>query len=62
MKLFYVCVMDDTEEYIEIVVANSKEEAEEKVSEMEQWDCLMWAIAHEIDVVEGYKINLEKLI
>ena len=61
MKLFCVHVMDDTEEYTELVVANSKEEAEEKVSNMEQWSCLMWANAFEIDTVDGYKINLEKL-
>lgn len=61
MKLFYVSVMDDTKDFIEIVVANSKEEAEEKVAKMEQWDCLMWANAYEIDVVDGYKVNLEKI-
>ena len=61
MKLFYVCVIDDTEEYTEIVVANSKEEAEEKVLDMEKWDCLICTNAFEIDIVDGYKINLEKL-
>lgn len=60
MKLFYVIVMDDTEQYIEIVVASSKEKAEEKVLNMEHWDCVMWIKACEIDVVEDYKINIKK--
>ena len=43
-----------------LVVANSKEEAEYKVSNMD-WACLMWAIATEVGVVNGYKIVLEKV-
>ena len=43
-----------------LVVANSKEEAEDKVSNMD-WACLMWAIATEVDIVDGYKIVLEKM-
>lgn len=61
MKLFYVVVMDDTEEYVEVVVANSKEEAEDKVSKMDCWSCPMFTKATEIDTVGGYKINLQKI-
>lgn len=61
MKLYYVVVMDDTDEYIEVVAANSKEEAEERVSNMEQWDCLMWANAYEINEVDGFRVKLEKI-
>lgn len=61
MKLYYVVVMDDTEECIEVVVASSKEEAEERISNIEQWDCLMWAHAYEIDIVDGFKVKLEKI-
>lgn len=62
MKLFYVVVIDDTETYVEIVTANTKEEAEKKVSNMDCWDCFMFCIATEINIVMGYKINLEKII
>lgn len=61
MKLYCVYVLDDTEEYIEVVVANSAEEAEQRVSEMDQWDYFISAEAHEISEVDGYKINLEKI-
>ena len=60
MKLFYVIVLDDTETYVEIVTANTKEEAENKVSNMDCWDCFMFANAKEISIVDGYKIKLEK--
>lgn len=61
MKLYCVYVLDDTEEYIEVVVANSAEEAEQRVSEMDQWDCFISAEAYAISEVDGYKINLEKI-
>ena len=60
MKLYSVSVMDDCENEDILVVANSKEEAEDKVSNMD-WACLMWAIATEVDIVDGYKIVLEKV-
>lgn len=60
MKLHYVTVMDDTEEYIEFVVAKTKEEAEEKVLNMDCWSCLMSVNATEIDTVDNYKIILRK--
>ncbi len=60
MKLFYVIVLDDTETYVEIVTAKTKEEAEERVSNMDCWDCFMFASAKEISIVDGYKIKLEK--
>ena len=60
MKLYSVSVMDDCENEDILVVANSKEEAEYKVSNMD-WACLMWAIATEVGVVNGYKIVLEKV-
>lgn len=61
MKLYCVYVMDDTEEYFEVVVAESAEEAEKKVSEMDQWDCFMFANAYEVNEVDGYKVILEKI-
>lgn len=60
MKLFLVAVMDDTEIYEEVVVAKTKEKAEERVSNMDCWDCFMFANAKEISSVDGYKIKLEK--
>ena len=62
MKLFYVVVIDDTETYVEIVTANTKEEAEKKVESMDCWDCLVYCVATEIDTVMGYKVNLEKIV
>ena len=60
MKLYSVSVMDDCENEDILVVANSKEEAEDKVSNMD-WACLMYNIATEVDIVDGYKIVLEKM-
>lgn len=60
MKLFLVTVIDDTEVYEEVVVAKTKEEAEERVSNMDCWNCFMFANAKEISIVDGYKIKLEK--
>lgn len=60
MKLFYVVVVDDTETYVEIVVANTKEEAEKKVENMDCWDCFWFCNATEISSVDGYKVNLER--
>lgn len=60
MKLFLVTVIDDTEVYEEVVVAKTKEEAEKRVSNMDCWDCFMFANATEISSVDGYKIKLER--
>ena len=60
MKLYSVSVMDDCENEDILVVANSKEEAEDKVSNMD-WSCLMCNIATEVDEIDGYKIVLEKM-
>jgi hypothetical protein len=59
MKLFRVEVMDDCEEETIITVAESTDQAEEKVKNMD-WSCLMSCIAYEISEVDGYKIILEK--
>lgn len=60
MKLFRVEVMNDCEEETIIIVAESRDEAEDKVKIMD-WSCLMFCTAYEISEVDGYKINLEKL-
>ena len=60
MKLYSVSVMDYCENQDILVVANSKEEAEDKVSNMD-WACLMYNIATEVDIVDGYRIVLEKI-
>ena len=59
MKLYRVDVMDDCEEDVIITVANSKEEVQQKVTEMD-WACFMFCIATEINEVDGYKIVLDK--
>ena len=60
MKLFRVDVIEDCEEETILVVADSEEEAENKVKSMEEWNCLMLCNATEIEEVDGYKIKLEK--
>lgn len=59
LKLFRVDVIEDCEEETILVVADSEEEAEDKVKSME-WNCLMLCNATEIEEVDGYKIKLEK--
>ena len=60
MKLYSVDVTEDCENYNILVVANSKEEAEDKVYKM-GWDCPMCNIATEVDMLDGYKIILKKI-
>lgn len=60
MKLFCVDVMDDTESESVVVVAETKEEAEYKVSKMD-WSCFMFAHASEISVIDGYEVKLKKI-
>lgn len=60
-KLYRVSIIDDTEEYFEVVVANTKHEAEEKAINMDCWGCLIYVEAEEIDIVNGYRIKLEKI-
>ena len=61
MKLFNVSVIEDCEPDNILVVANSSDEAEEKVLNMDCWDCLLLCIATEVDIVDGYRIVLEKV-
>ena len=60
MKLYRVDVIEDCECEAILVVANSKEEAEDKVYKMD-WACLMYNIATEVDIVDGYRIVLDKM-
>ena len=64
MKLFKVDTIYETinsiEEYMDLIIANSKEEAEEKVTE-NCTDNILSCVAYEILEVEGYKIILEKV-
>lgn len=59
IKLFSVAIMEDCEYEDILVVANNKEEAEKKVSNMD-WSCLMFCLATEVKEVDGYKIKLKK--
>ena len=61
MKLYLVSVIDDTEEYYRLVVANSEQEAEDIVGNDGYWSCLMYISAQEIDSVDGYRVKLEKI-
>ncbi len=61
MKLFVVKVLDDTEVFFEVVIASSAEEAERRVLEQEYWSCPMYALATEIDKIDGFKIVLEEV-
>ena len=51
MKLFKVYVIDDTEEYLELVVADCEEEAREKVENLKTWSCFICATAIEVEEI-----------
>lgn len=61
MKLFKVYVIDDTEEYLELIVAKDKKEAIDMVMNLEQWSCIVYMSVEEIKEVDGYKIVLEPI-
>ena len=61
MKLFKVYVIDDTEEYLELVVAKNKQEAMNIVKNLEQWNCVMYMSVEEVKEVDGYKIILQPI-
>lgn len=61
MKLFKVYVIDDTEEYLELVVAKNKQEAVNIVKNLEQWNCIICMSVEEVKEVDGYKIILQPI-
>ena len=61
MKLFKVYVIDDTEEYLELVVAKNKQEAVNIVKNLEQWSCIVYMSVEEVKEVDGYKIILQPI-
>ena len=61
MKLFKVYVIDDTEEYLELVVARNKQEAVNMVKNLEQWNCIVYMNVEEVKEVDGYKIILQPI-
>lgn len=61
MKLFKVYVIDDTEEYLELVVAKNKQEAMNIAKNLEQWNCIVYMSVEEVKEVDGYKIILQPI-
>ena len=61
MKLFKVYVIDDTEEYLELVVAKNKQEAMNIAKNLEQWSCIVYMSVEEVKEVDGYKIVLQPI-
>ena len=61
MKLFKVYVIDDTEEYLELVVARNKQEAMNITKNLEQWSCIVYMSVEEVKEVDGYKIILQPI-
>ena len=61
MKLFKVYVIDDTEEYLELIVAKNKQEAINIAKNLEQWNCVMYMSVEEVKEVDGYKIILQPI-
>ena len=61
MKLFKVYVIDDTEEYLELVVAKNKQEAMNIAKNLEQWSCIIYMSVEEVKEVDGYKIILQPI-
>ena len=54
-------VIDDTEEYLELVVARNKQEAANIVKNLEQWSCIVYMSVEEVKEVDGYKIILQPI-
>ena len=61
MKLFKVYVIDDTEEYLELIVAKNKQEAVNITKNLEQWSCIMYMNVEEVKEVDGYQILLQPI-
>ena len=61
MKLFKVYIIDDTEEYLELVVAKNKQEAMNIVKNLVQWSCIIYMSVEEVKEVDGYKIILQPI-
>ena len=61
MKLFKVYVIDDTEEYLKLVVAKNKQEAMNIAKNLEQWSCIVYISVEEVKEVDGYKIILQPI-
>ena len=61
MKLFKLYVIDDTEEYLELIVAKNKQEAMNIVKNLEQWSCIIYMSVEEVKEVDGYKIILQPI-
>lgn len=61
MKLFKVYVIDDTEEYLELVVARNKQEAMNIVKNLEQWSCIVYMSVEEVEEIDGYEIILQPI-
>ena len=61
MKLFKVYVIDDIEEYLELVVAKNKQEAMNIAKNLEQWNCIVYMSVEEVKEVDGYKIILQPM-
>ena len=61
MKLFKVYVIDDTEEYLELVVAKNKQEAMNITKNLEQWSCIVYMSVEEVKEIDGYKIILQPI-
>ena len=61
MKLFKVYVIDDTEEYLELVVARNKQEAMNIAKNLEQWSCIVYMSVEEVKEGDGYKIILQPI-
>ena len=61
MKLFKVYVIDDTVEYLELVVAKNKQEAMNIAKNLEQWSCIVYMSVEEVKEVDGYKIILQPI-
>lgn len=58
MKLFRAEVLEDCEFETVLVVANSEDEANTKVRDMD-WSCLMSVLITEINEIDGHKIIVE---
>ena len=54
-------VIDDTVEYLELVVAKNKQEAMNIAKNLEQWSCIMYMSVEEVKEIEGYKIILQPI-
>ena len=61
MKLCKVYVIDDIEEYLELIVARNKQEAMNIVKNLEQWSCIIYMSVEEVKEVDGYKIILQPI-